>query len=83
MSQEIDWIPNADLPVGKGATRQEFDAKVGTDQLAIETTPWGDGDLRINGAEVAHVHDEKTQRQAFQDLKRVAQTITDNGKRGE
>jgi hypothetical protein len=57
--------------------RQEFDAKVGTDQLAIEATPWGDGDLRLNGAEVAHVHDEKTKLQAFQDLKRVAQTIPD------
>jgi enoyl-[acyl-carrier protein] reductase I len=82
MSKKIDWSQNADLPVGKAATRQEFDAKVGADQLAIETTPWGDGDLRINGAEVAHVHDEKTQLQAFQDLKRVAQTIADNGKRG-
>ena len=82
MPKEIDWIPNADLPSGKAATRQEFDAKVGADQLAIETTPWGDGDLKINGAEVAHVHDEKTQLQAFQDLKRAAQTIADSGKRG-
>jgi hypothetical protein len=28
MSRAIDWTPNADLPVGKGATHQEFDANV-------------------------------------------------------
>jgi len=82
MSKTIDWVPNADLPVGKGATRQEFDANVGADQLAIETTPWGEGDLRINGVEVAHVSDQ-TQLQAFQDLERIAQTIADNGKRAD
>jgi uncharacterized membrane protein YoaK (UPF0700 family) len=80
MSKEIDWIPNADLPSGNGATRQEFDATVGVDQLAIETTPWGDGDLVINGTEVARVSAEETQMQAFQDLQRIAQTI-DKGKR--
>jgi uncharacterized membrane protein YoaK (UPF0700 family) len=56
---------------------------VGAHKRAIETTPWGDGDLRINGAEVAHVSEEKTQLQAFQDLERIAQTIADNGKRDE
>jgi hypothetical protein len=40
---KIDWSQSADLPVGQGATRQEFDAKVGTDQLAIETTRWATG----------------------------------------
>ena len=82
MSKKIDWVPNADLSVGKGATHQEFDANVGTDQLAIETTPWGEGDLRINGLEVAHVCAD-TQLQAFQDLERIAQAIPENGKRDE
>src|SRR5262249_35236839 len=81
MSKEIDWTPNTDLPVGQGATRQEFDASMGVDQLAIETTPWGDGDLVINGTQVARGRAEETQLLAFQDLERIAQTITDSGKR--
>jgi uncharacterized membrane protein YoaK (UPF0700 family) len=78
MSKKIDWIPNADLPVGKGATGQEFDAKVGADQLVIKTTPSGDGDLSLNGKEIAHIRLEKTQLQAFQDLEQFAEFLVED-----
>ena len=74
-SNKIDWSPNTALPVGKGATYQQFDATIGSDRLEIETTAWGEGDLRINGAEVAHVCDEASQLQAFQYLERAAETV--------
>ena len=74
-SKKIDWNPNTALPVGKGATYQRFDATIGFDRLEIETTAWGEGDLRINGAEVAHVCDEASQLHAFQDLERAAEAI--------
>ncbi len=77
-SKKIDWTPNTALPVGKGATYQQSDATIGSDRLEIETTAWGEGDLRINGAEVAHVCDEASQLQAFQDLERAAETV-ENG----
>lgn len=76
MTTTIDWISNSALPVGKGATRQEFDATVGIDQRAIETTPWGEGELRINGIEIARIHDAQTPLEAFHALRRFAQSVT-------
>jgi hypothetical protein len=74
-SRKIDWTPNTALPVGKGATYQQFDATVGPDRLQIETSAWGDGDLSINDAEVAHVHEMRTQLQAFQDLEQASEVV--------
>jgi hypothetical protein len=68
MSKETEWVANTDVPAGKDTTRQEFQASTGSDQFAIETTPSGDGELTINRATVAQVHDEETPLQAFQDL---------------
>ena len=81
-SKKIDWTPNTALPVGKGATYQQFEATIGSDRLEIETTAWGEGELRINGAEVAHVSDEATQLQAFQDLERAAETVENGAGKG-
>src|SRR3974377_299275 len=67
-----DWKTNESLAVGKGATVQEFTATVGDDKLLIEVAPWGEGHLRINGREIAHINDAKDRRQAFRNLKKIA-----------
>jgi enoyl-[acyl-carrier protein] reductase I len=71
-SSKPDWKTNADIAVGKGATVQEFLATVGDDKLEIDVAPWGEGHLRINGREIAHISDEKDRRQAFRKLKTIA-----------
>jgi enoyl-[acyl-carrier protein] reductase I len=71
-SNGVSWQPNEHLAVGKGATVQEFIATVGSDKLEIDVAPWGEGHLRINGREVAHVDDAKDRRQAFRELNRIA-----------
>jgi enoyl-[acyl-carrier protein] reductase I len=67
------WEPNKDLPVGKGATIQEFVAAVGDDKLEISVAPWGEGQLKINGRKIAQIKDAKDRRQAFRHLKEAAE----------
>jgi enoyl-[acyl-carrier protein] reductase I len=67
-----EWKTNENLAVGKGATVQEFFATVGDDKLQIDIAPWGEGHLRINGKQIAHVDDAKDRRQAFRNLKKIA-----------
>ncbi len=67
-----DWKPNEGLAVGKGATVQEFSATVGDDKLEIDVAPWGEGHLKVNGREIAHINDAKDRRQAFRELKKIA-----------
>jgi enoyl-[acyl-carrier protein] reductase I len=71
-SSKLDWKSNENLPVGKGATVQEFIATVGHDKLQIGVTPWGEGHLKVNGRKIAHIKDAKDRRQAFRDLKGMA-----------
>ena len=67
-----DWTTNERLAVGKGATVQEFVATVGDDKLEIDVMPWGEGHLKVNGTEIARVNDAKDRRQAFRELKMLA-----------
>jgi enoyl-[acyl-carrier protein] reductase I len=67
-----DWTTNERLAAGKGATVQEFVATVGDDKLEIDVMPWGEGHLKVNGTEIAHVSDAKDRRQAFRELKTLA-----------
>jgi enoyl-[acyl-carrier protein] reductase I len=69
---KADWKTNEKLAMGKGATVQEFTASAGGAKLEIDVAPWGEGHLKINGREVAHVNDAKDRRQAFQKLKDIA-----------
>ena len=46
---------------------------MGDDKLEIEVAPWGEGHLKVNGREIAHVNDAKDRRQAFRDLKQMAE----------
>src|SRR6201997_2287358 len=68
----VDWKANGQLAVGKGATVQEFMAVVGADRLAIDIAPWGEGRLKVNGHEIAHVTEAKDRRQAFRELQKIA-----------
>jgi len=61
------------LAVGKGATVQEFFASVGKNRLEIEVAPWGEGRLKFNGKQIARIDDAKDRRQAFRELKEIAQ----------
>ena len=70
---KVDWKTNGGMAVGKGATVQEFLAIVGADKLAIDVAPWGEGRLRVNGQEIAHLKDAKDRRQAFRELKKIAE----------
>jgi len=60
-----DWKANEGLPVGKGATFQQWVAAVGKLKLEMDVAPWGEGHLKVNGREIAHVKDAKDRRQAF------------------
>jgi enoyl-[acyl-carrier protein] reductase I len=68
-----DWKTNEKLAVGKGATAQEFFATVGRDKLVIDVAPWGEGRLKVNGREIAHLDHAKDRRQAFRELKKIAE----------
>jgi enoyl-[acyl-carrier protein] reductase I len=68
------------LAVGKGATVQEFVASVGGQRLEIDVAAWGEGHLKVNGREVAHVNDAKDRHQAFRKLAKAAeQYLQGNG----
>src|SRR3954468_9294661 len=71
--RKVDWEPNKDLPSGKGATVQQFLATVGKDHLEINVAPWGEGQLRVNGLEIARTADAKDRHQAFAKLKQAAE----------
>jgi enoyl-[acyl-carrier protein] reductase I len=69
----LDWKTIDTLAVGKGATVQQFVAIVGDDRLEAEVAPWGEGRLRINGRDIAHIDDAKDRRQAFRAIKLIAE----------
>ena len=71
-SSILDWKVDETLAVGKGATVQQFVATLGSDQLAIDVAPWGEAHLKINGREIAHIDYPKDRRQAFREIKKIA-----------
>ena len=72
-----DWKTKEGLAVGKGATVQEFVAMLGDKHLEIDVAPWGEGHLKVDGREVAHISDAKDRRQAFRELKKMAERYAD------
>lgn len=68
-----NWEPNKDMPVGKGSTVQQFFATLGKEQFEISVAPWGEGQLKVNGREIARTADAKDRRQAFAALKQAAE----------
>ena len=69
----LDWKTNSTLAAGKGATVQQFVAILGDDRLEAEVAPWGEGRLKINGRDIAHIDDAKDRRQAFRAIKLIAE----------
>ena len=74
-----DWKTNVRLSAGKGATVQEFTANVGGDRFEIDVAPWGEGHLKVNGREIAHVNDAKDRRHAFRELQKIADRYVEAG----
>jgi enoyl-[acyl-carrier protein] reductase I len=72
-STKPEWKANENLPVGKGATFQQWLATVGSEKLEMDVAPWGEGYLKINGREIAHINDAKDRRHAFRNLNDIAQ----------
>jgi enoyl-[acyl-carrier protein] reductase I len=72
MSCKLSWTTNEKLAAGKGATVQEFFASVDSRTLQIEVAPWGEGRLKVNGRQIAHIDDAKDRRQAFRKLEAIA-----------
>lgn len=71
--RNADWEPNREIPVGKGATLQQFFAVSGKDRFEISVAPWGEGQLKVNGEEIARTAEAKDRSQAFATLKQAAQ----------
>jgi len=74
-----DWKTNVRLSAGKSATVQEFTANVGGDRFEIDVAPWGEGHLKVNGREIAHVNDAKDRRHAFRELQKIADRYVEAG----
>ena len=72
-SRILDWKSKEGLAVGKGATVQEHVAIVGDKKLELDVAPWGEGHLKVNGREIAHIDDAKDRRQAFRHLAKTAE----------
>jgi enoyl-[acyl-carrier protein] reductase I len=72
-----DWKTKEGIAAGRGATVQEFFANIGGDKFEIDVAPWGEGHLRVNGRQVAHVNDAKDRRGAFRELKKIADRFLD------
>lgn len=68
----IDWTPDLSLPTSK-STVQHFIANAGGDRLEIDTTPWGEADLTVNGQSIAHLATAPSAGDAFRTLEAVAE----------
>ena len=71
-THRLVWMTNQTLAAGKGATVQEFYASVGNEKFEIDVAPWGEGHLKVNGREIAHVDNAKNRREAFRELDKMA-----------
>lgn len=72
-ASRLEWKTNERLAVGKGATVQEFIATAGGQKLEIDVAPWGAGHLKVNGHEIGRVNEAEDRRQAFRELKDMAE----------
>ncbi|MBB4360255.1 hypothetical protein GGD65_001253 [Bradyrhizobium sp. CIR18] len=68
----IDWTPDLTLPTSK-PTVQHFIADVGGDRLEIDTAPWDEADLTVNGQPVAHIAAAPSAGDAFRALETIAE----------
>jgi enoyl-[acyl-carrier protein] reductase I len=45
----------------------------GTTKLEMDVAPWGEGHLKVNGRQIAHINNAKDRRQAFRNLNKIAE----------
>ncbi len=69
----IHWKPDLSYPTGKGATEQRFTAEVDGDALEIDTHPWGEADLKINGKSAGHIEGTASDGDAFREVESIAE----------
>lgn len=74
---KLNWKPDLSYPAGKGATEQRFTSSNEGDELEIDTHPWGDADLKINGRDAAHVEGKRSAGDAFREIEEIAEQIED------
>ena len=75
--KKLTWTPDLSYPAGKGATEQRFTASANGDELEIDTHPWGDADLKIDGKPAAHVEGKAPESEAFRTVEDIAEEIED------
>lgn len=73
--RKLEWAPDLAMATGKGATMERFIAHDGIDLFEIDTTPWGEGTLKLNGAEIAHIEDDLDPGDAFRELEAIAEYV--------
>ncbi|WP_299788406.1 hypothetical protein [uncultured Marivita sp.] len=73
--KKLTWTPDLSYPAGKGATEQRFTASANGDDLEIDTHPWGDADLKIDGKQAAHVEGKRSEGDAFRAVEDIAEEI--------
>jgi enoyl-[acyl-carrier protein] reductase I len=66
------WKAHAAVTAGQGAAIQQFVATVGSARLEIVVAPQGDGTLKVNGVQIAHIRSAHSGREALRDLKKIA-----------
>jgi enoyl-[acyl-carrier protein] reductase I len=59
-SRKPEWQTNPDLPVGKGATLQQWIATVGESKFEMDVAPWGEGHLKVNAGRSAKSRTPRT-----------------------
>jgi hypothetical protein len=72
MKPALEWLTDSALPAGNVATFQEFTATAGAHRLSIGVTSWGEGHLRLDEKEIAHVTGAASRYEAFACLRKVA-----------
>jgi enoyl-[acyl-carrier protein] reductase I len=71
--QTANWEPNKEMPVGKGATVRQVLHYPGKGGFEINVAPWGEGQLKVIGREIARTAEAKDRRHAFTTLKQAAE----------
>lgn len=73
--KRMKWEADTTRSVAKGYGKQHFTSSCDDDELVIETTPWGEGDLEINGKPTAHVDNDSSAYDVFRELEDIAENI--------
>lgn len=61
----------------KSAPEQRFTSTANGEELEIDTHPWGDADLKIDGQGAAHVEGKASAGDAFRAVEIIAEAIED------